>query len=622
MGIKRPSGIAKSLDIKPVLLYGIELKPGFIMAEQIGLYGSRPGAIELEYQSQNQLSPEQKREVLAFEHQLYRSEAMGREYLAASEILEQTEIPPLEEVWQMPDDKAGFYPRYFLSAEGQEKLRGVFREIPEAIFASEAKLAQHLAGVDWSKVKVEEFEKLAGSSLRYARTYVAKQFAERNFATVDGIDLPDSLAIIFDPGELQAKVQSLRQVKAYYRAVWRDLRGQPMTLEVEAKVVIAELYLKKINWLLAGALPDALEFTRQAAISDQTDLQKLSNKINALLPVKQEPNFGGAAERYDRFRNGVVTDPITGVYTIVNPDLLELISKQTEGEVEAGHFSKEDVGRLEGIKIQADEIKSWLEGLLEEHGLLSQDPDVDLRRGGRPADGKWQVILTEKVTTMSVNGRQGFVKVPASFKRNVIRAAVLACHEFAHVVQHENKGQLMELELAQQIGTDRASVMFEAGGLWYEEQAKQVLFGDKRPAKRHYLAAVRTRLDGGSFLEAWKAYFDSASHAEPTEDLTKRAEIAFSSTRRIFRKGGMFTGPGMVADSQPLHYLEQSLVAQSLTGEDKKLLLVGGINIGTLNKLGRVGLLNRAELIKAIWAPAPWEALRPLIERKLREDSL
>ena len=589
------------------------------MEERIGLYPQRPSGIELEYQSEVDLTPEEKRGILDFERALYHSGISGPDYPLATGILLKNEVPELEEVWQIPDDKVGFYPRYFLTEKGESLLRRTLGDIPNSALNSEVFLTIYLAGRDWKEVPMAKFEELGGSSLRYTRSYVAGQFARWNFERADTVDLPSSLYIIYDPDKLLTKIESLRKVKAYYRAVWRDLRKQEANPETAGKLGIAELYLKKTNWLLAELLPDALEFSNQADASGRADLQELSSRMKELLPVKQRKSFGRVPERYDRFRNGIMVHPDTGNYSVVNPQL-ENLSESNTLEQTKGYFNEQEIAELGEIEVDAEEAKDWLEVLLAEHDLLSEDTEVDLQRPGRASDGKWQVILTDKVTSISVNGRQGFVKVPTSYKRNAVRSAALICHEFGHVVQHENKARHLDLELAQNIGADRASVMFEAGGLWYEELAKQELFGDSRPAKRHFLQAVKTRVAGGSFLDSWKAYFDSAMEADP-ENPQKKAEIAFSNTRRLFRKGGAFTGAGMVSDSQPLHYLEQSLIARSLNDEEKKILLLGGINIPTLNELTRIGLTEPRVLIKSIWAPAPWNGLRAIIEEKLRENA-
>jgi hypothetical protein len=104
---------------------------------------------------------------------------------------------------------------------------------------------------------------------------------------------------------------------------------------------------------------------------------------------------------------------------------------------------------------------------------------------------------------------------------------------------------------------------------------------------------------------------------KPNDPIDELALMAVNRARRIYRSGGSVYAldNAYLTNTQPLNYLEQRLIYENLSEEQKKLLYIGGISIQNLVRFARVGLAD----ISKIFIPdlRPWELLHDKVVEQL-----
>lgn len=591
------------------------------------LYPERPGSREfsLEYEPVIELSEEEREGVLAFEGELYAGKLPAQSYEQTAEYLDEHEVRPLEEIWRMTaaDDTPEFGLEYFTTPIGREALTEVTDE--EVNIQSEQDAKAVLAAIDWHNVPKSTMHELSGDSKDHTKTRVADEFEQNGFATMEGIREPDFATIVRDPEMSLDKLKALRDYKGYLKTVNRDIETHEATDSgfAKAQQLVTDLYRRTTNELIAAEVTTFYVILDQLQAHDSSRLREIVNDMQEQLPVNDyrhiynDPELAARAlERYDQFRNGVsyrnsqrsvISEP---AYELANT-LTSNYPEERYEPIQNYYFADVEQEQLDGIKVQSEELQEWAGVVLERYGLLSQESDKDLERTTKPADGKWQVVVTDQTKSLSVDNKRNFVKVPREFDRTIADAVGVLSHEIAHVVQGENQRKA-DLNLSHEIGTDRGVVQTEAGGIHWERLARRQLFGKDRPVNPHYLRAIEAKSNNGDYLQAAQAYFESSMKQNPSADSKKKAKTALASTRRIFRYGGNWAGESYVTNSQPLQYLEQSLVTEQLDADQEQLLLAGRFNMQTVQELVDVGLMDP----EGIWVPEekPWEILLPLLE--------
>jgi hypothetical protein len=83
-------------------------------------------------------------------------------------------------------------------------------------------------------------------------------------------------------------------------------------------------------------------------------------------------------------------------------------------------------------------------------------------------------------------------------------------------------------------------------------------------------------------------------------ELTAKEAAAQSvnRARRIFRGGGFeyAQNTDLLTNTQPLSYLEQQLIYESLDDKQRQMLFVGGVTIRNLIRLSQVGLVDISKI--------------------------
>ena len=106
---------------------------------------------------------------------------------------------------------------------------------------------------------------------------------------------------------------------------------------------------------------------------------------------------------------------------------------------------------------------------------------------------------------------------------------------------------------------------------------------------------------GGSYGECAEAYYEYLRDSEPDKSTEQSAAEAVNRARRIFRSGGFEYAQDLtlLTNTQPLSYLEQHLIYESLDDDQRRLLFVAGIKLTTFGQLAKYGLVN----IEKIYIP-------------------
>jgi hypothetical protein len=264
-------------------------------------------------------------------------------------------------------------------------------------------------------------------------------------------------------------------------------------------------------------------------------------------------------------------------------------------------YSDIDPSILESTMIEGATFGEWLKEYLKGRDLLSEYDEWDSEREGPAPDNKWQVIVNNKFKTLAVNDRQRVVKV-GDKSISILAAVEDSNHEITHVFQNNNKRVLGNLAILQRIGFDQASEQTESGGMWQGRVAKETLTGKKdTDVAVGYFRMLEIKARGGSYGECAEAYYEYLRDSEPDKSTEQSAAEAVNRARRIFRSGGFEYAQDLtlLTNTQPLSYLEQHLIYESLDDDQRRLLFVAGIKLTTFGQLAKYGLVN----IEKIYIP-------------------
>jgi hypothetical protein len=260
------------------------------------------------------------------------------------------------------------------------------------------------------------------------------------------------------------------------------------------------------------------------------------------------------------------------------------------------------------IPVTIDQWVGWVEKFLDTNHLLSSESSGTYHpdRPSSAADGKWQVVIRNDKTVLSINSVQKVIIVPGkSWNRTLDKAVVTLDHEMAHVIQAENRARI-KLAIFDNVGLDRSSSYKEGGAVIWESEAYQQFFGHERPTTSNYHRAAAAILDGGSLRDAALAFFNNDRQRNPSNNLTKAAKEAVDRAMRFYRNSGIYSfNTPHLTNSQPLSYLEQELVAESLKGTKyEPLLFIANLNLQAALELESMGLFDLSEIHKPSHRPS------------------
>ena len=607
------------------------------MSEKLALYPERVSKdsesfhknIEtLNKEPEFELTPEQRADVREFEEMLLQGKFVGS---PESDVHIEKPIATYQEIKAMNAGEKKVCLDYFLTEPGRDLLSSLAQQEPQ--IETKVDVAKFLAA-NASTLKIKQWEQLIDTSSIWAENELRRQLTTRLSGEGTEEQEPTFMSFVKNPKKLAEKAQASRTLKAYYKAAKKDLLSQdPQDPVVQLKITLVDIAKQRLNLLITEEYRQAMIVQNQSLYNDDESLQEHLEELDKYLPaIQKKPSaedinvFRQKAARFlsriDKFVNGVSmgdkeASPIT-------EDLLAIQAEQRKG-IKGISLDLNSEGSMSDIEdevlsstfIDAQELKKMAEVVLRDYGLLSDIVEYDPERKGWASDGKWQVIIDEKVSSLSVNGLKGIVRIPANYHRqiNSINPAgplQLLDHEITHVIQHQNALKV-GLKSFDDVAVPRTSLWAEAGGIYHEQIAKRKLFGlETESPAMHYLAALQTRLEGGTVLDSAQAFYEDSLRRNPDVNREDALKLAVNRTLRLFRRGGeMTTDTTYWSNTAPLDYAEQSILIEQLPEDKKEWLLIGRSNISLLAQLHRLGWLKGIDFMKL--EPRPSEILEPYI---------
>lgn len=588
-------------------------------------YPPRPG-IACKEQSLSAINPhdmlskEMARQVIDFENQLYNGQLDNYIPSAASSQKAQAEsvetLPRFESIWQKKANNTTLGVSYFMTDQGREALLKA-TDI-ELRATNEEDCLVELSALDIRNLSSEVIDKLGADSVGFEEEKLTKAFIEGGF---DGAAIPEPqfLTIYKNPEVILEKAQGYRQLKIFLTKVLNDLNSEsnqenPQTKS--AKILLATLYRRRLNYFIAGTYVQAYQFAYQARMSGRSDYQDLVNQLEESLPAFSQLSASQTARflvRMDRYRYGVSVDE-DGKFTWLSQEAraeADLAGQEIDrNPVNRGIYADIDPTALDNTKVEGSVFGEFLSDVLREYGLLSKYSAWDSERQTPAPDGKWQVIVNKLFKSLAVDDKQRIMKVPDE-PASLMRILSVGSHEITHVLQNHNKLLIGRLAIMERIGLDSISEQTESGGLWQEREARQRLTGqiDNDVSGTGYLKVLTAKAQGLPFGKGVRLYYEDLLRRNPTMAHEKAAAQAVNRTRRAYRSGGFEYARNLavLTNSQSLRYLEQGLIYKSLTAEQLKLLFIGGVSTKNLLELSAVGLVD----INQMYIPKkmPWEIM-------------
>lgn len=582
--------------------------------------GSNTESSRLNFEVMDQpsgLNAEELATVLEFEQNLYDASLEPSDSPKAVALAEERGgIQPIESVWKKRSSTTSLGVEYFTTEEGRDAL-----EVATGVQLTAddpGQIKGQLYRLDISGIDSKVLDKLEADSVGHEEKSITDHFIENGFDG-EGITTPDIITIFKDPSVIADRVEAYKALKSYVKAAGQDVEdnaGNESDAIVAAKTLVLGIYRQKLNRLLASNYVNAYKLLHQHNNGDNIHAESV-DRLDAALPAYlkgQDADFiARFLQRIDRFQHGVSRRD-DGSLTWLSPEAAALVDGQettgNEAVIDRGEYADIDPDDLETFEIDGETLGEWLRDVLKEYELLSEETEWDSDRTHRPADNKWQIIVNDKFKSLSVNDKQGAVKVPHK-SMNLLKAISLSNHEITHVLQHENKRAIGHLALMEKLGLDSVSEQTESGGKWQERVAYEALTGKPRDviAGTGYFAMLSIKEKGGSFGDAVKAYYEDLLAGTPSMKPETAASQAVNRARRIYRAGGTeyAADSNILTNTQPLSYLEQQLIYESLSEEQRQFLFIGGVSLRNLVELSAAGLVKIDEI--SIPDKMPWQLL-------------
>lgn len=505
-----------------------------------------------------------------------------------------------------------FYVDYFKTAAAREDAVTLGLDV-----ASDESIRDQLfkLSIDPSKTSPSARKQIAARSLSWYKGELADRLMldkEQDAAQPDC----ERVNVEFNPEKFFKKFNELQAYRVFYRQAGRELRAEAEALEAAqastalngAKTALLHMHFARVNALVADMYPHMHSLALQISSLPPSDtLDGWRTQLIEAAPIAAAAMERDEAERatyvsdhlrrLDLLRNGADAWDESHDYLPISHEVAVLADEiaqeqRSDAEVPA-QLDPEMIEYMRNTRWNADQMKQFCEKVLHTWELLSEHQDdweTIGDRSGYADDGKWQVVISPKVSSMSVNGRKKTVTIPEDYDRTLIqisKAGALpgAAHELSHLWQHEYSFRLAEHLPLARIKGKRYVTGYEMGGIEQEREI-HAMVGQVRPTNITYLRALQAKLHGANQTEAARA-FAEAKGGEITEDI---AATAGKDVLRLYRGGGH--------DSQALDYIEQELLLRSLSslspGEVRAVAIAGGSfslrDAATLHKYGLIDL--------------------------------
>lgn len=499
----------------------------------------------------------------------------------------------------------------FIGEHGKEAAEKLGIDVPFMMHAEDV-YRWLVRAVDSGLFEDSTLQSIAKHSLDRYKINMASALLSHN--SIDTSEL-DNMPINFDP---ELAIQSAKDAQAARRQllVLRQQYGRgPMDVD-QAKRVVVDVYLAKLNALIAGNAGTLLTVYEQAELTGNRALADEAKESLGGFRCIVENNDASerAMKRLDYLINGIGINK-NGVADTISAELENAVGGfEEEGE---GAFSPEQVRVLRSTKISVDRMKEGFENILSAAGVLSSEDATSWspKQKRRAADNKFRVVKQPTKTTFEVTALDGTYKV-ASVERSLYDVLVVAgFHELCHIDQ-----ALADYEFAKEfaigeVNGKRVGGLREPAANALQRQAERLLFGKSKPvAAPTYLQAKKALRAGGTLADATHAFFVTQMNLSPDTPPEDAARDAADRVLRLMRFHGY--------NSQPFVYAEEGVMINELKGADPAVISRAGaitsIDLVDQLRLHRFGLLPKAATIRHDWAGLVFKEFLPDIEAALK----
>lgn len=529
-----------------------------------------------------------------------------------------------------------FYPEYFLTEKGRGEffqatgLEMIGNDIEEIQrFILEKRLFFNL--IDGKKLS-----ELAGKSVTFndekITESIGKTMDENGEIRIDGLKNPSRVKIILNPAEALEKIQKLRQFKNKISLRNKnEIQAGSATITEIAKEKIKDLYRKKINVMIVNQVASGVWANESSSFLEDEQLTEEERKLKETVPGLLK--FEEIYSRFDRFIYGAASEyDEDGMRKQLGKELLDYI-KEIEDSYLHNQLRRDELIREKGLdpekikenNIDVETFSQWAEGLLDFYGEKSihSAEEYDPKRSGSAADNKWQFVAREQYKSMAVNSNQKVIKSGTKNKSITEVLGTLLGHEFTHFIQAKNKQKLPLRLFGEKLGGFRSEVFAEGGAMDIENEVDKELFGYEGGSHPHYARAMSKKLEGGTYLDCVKAFYDSGlvgvkkkadfgiiNKERFIEETKNLLTLAINRAKRLFTGEDRFDrSESYLTKSKDTVYAEQVIVMKKLKENGlEKCAFVSGVNLETLALLAEIGLIDleaiekpNLDFIRKIW---------------------
>lgn len=558
---------------------------------------------EIQAPLSEEMSVERRAEIALFARGLFEGKAEGLDAGVPRDLeaLHQSETKTFRQ---------SFYLGYFSTERGQADLAALGLPVD----ADESTITETLSDVAGmtERLSAKARKQIAHRSVSWHKAMLAELLTQPPQVDATFEDFTE-VEVNYNPDALLTKIEDLRKYRDFYNQLRRQLR-EAGTYDLTKRILL-DVHIGRVNHILTEMYPVALSLARQLQQSPESDdVEAWSDRLAEVAPFISNIYNGDNAEdievqeqelarRFDYVRNGVVQED---KLTSLGSRMEAFLDEQSVGtqQDQEGLIEPSLLAELDAIEWNAGQLKTFLETVLQEWGLLSEEQadwsSVDDREGFA-ADGLYQVVVTPEKKNLMVVSAKRVLFVPEDFLRSLTGvypagALPVAAHELTHVLQSFADYELGKILPLAKIKGRRFITGREAGGLHQERVMQEIYFGRRRPTNPHYARALEVKLAGGTQMEVVRAFYDSyASMTELPDEKARTAarQLAADRALRLYREAGYNT--------QPLDYIEQGLILEELRDlppEQINAFVIGGssFNLQDASLLRRAGILELPDI--------------------------
>lgn len=429
------------------------------------------------------------------------------------------------------------------------------------------------------------------------------------------IGLMERMPIVLDPEKSLQYATAELKAREYLLA----LRGEYDVHEHKvpgAKRALVDIYLKRINGLIASDIPVLEYLIQQSELIDDSEsvvsayLAMPAGLCGAVSNPEQRVILN---KRLDFLRNGIGTDA-DGHASAVAEEVFTTPESLSSQENAPPLFTLEQRDALMNTEVEPEQMRELFTEVVRDANLLSSE-DAETwfpGRGHRAADGLFQVVFNPTKNNFAVNGVDGVLQVPKG-PRSLYDVIVVGIHELTHINQTQADRALGEELQIGEIKGRRVSMLRETGANISQRQAERILFGVSKPVQLTYARAIQTVEAGGNMFDAAKAFFQEKSRIYPEMPKVTAAKEAADRVMRLILAGG--------ANSQPMAYAEENIMNEELRDATPEVraraTMATSLDLDDQERLHRFGLLTLPEDNTTDWMGIMIDKARPYIDRAI-----